>query len=105
LIDAKTQLADLKQDENLKKNKVLQKAKAKKQFKPNDGFGSSIGVVKVISSSETVIFKIPSWTCHSLSLTFLISVSWLILNKMKILRKIKYCKKLKQRNNLNPTMK
>lgn len=34
LIDAKSQLADLKQDEQLKKNKVLQKAKAKKQFKP-----------------------------------------------------------------------
>lgn len=36
LIDARSQLADLKQDEQLKKNKVLQKAKAKKQFKPND---------------------------------------------------------------------
>ncbi|MGG5330968.1 endonuclease MutS2 [Enterococcus sp. AZ163] len=36
LIDARTQLEDLKQDEQLKKNKVLQKAKAKKQFKEGD---------------------------------------------------------------------
>lgn len=36
LIDAKTQLSSLKQPEHLKKNKVLQKAKAKKQFKPGD---------------------------------------------------------------------
>lgn len=36
LIDAKTQLANLKQDEQLKKNKVLQKAKAQKKLKPGD---------------------------------------------------------------------
>ncbi len=36
LIDARTQLEDLKQEEQLKKNKVLQKAKAKKQFKEGD---------------------------------------------------------------------
>ncbi|GCF92248.1 endonuclease MutS2 [Enterococcus florum] len=36
LIGARSQLEDLKQDEHLKKNKVLQKAKAKKQFHAGD---------------------------------------------------------------------
>ncbi|MDY4023651.1 MAG: endonuclease MutS2 [Enterococcus avium] len=57
LIDAKTQLADLKQDENLKKNKVLQKAKAKKQFKPNDEvivetYGQRGTLIKKVSDNE-----------------------------------------------------
>jgi DNA mismatch repair protein MutS2 len=50
-------LADLKQDENLKKNKVLQKAKAKKQFKPNDEvivetYGQRGTLIKKVSDNE-----------------------------------------------------
>ncbi len=36
LIDAKTQLANLHQEETLKKNKVLKKAKEQKTLKPGD---------------------------------------------------------------------
>lgn len=53
LIDAKSQLADLKQDEQLKKNKVLQKAKAKKQFKPNDEV-----IVETYGQRGTLIQKV-----------------------------------------------
>ena len=53
LIDARSQLADLKQDEQLKKNKVLQKAKAKKQFKPNDEV-----IVETYGQRGTLIQKV-----------------------------------------------
>lgn len=53
LIDAKTQLTSLKQPEHLKKNKVLQKAKAKKQFKAGDEV-----IVETYGQRGTLIEKV-----------------------------------------------
>ncbi|MBV7389529.1 endonuclease MutS2 [Enterococcus alishanensis] len=53
LIDAKSQLTNLKQAEQLKKNKVLQKAKAKKQFKAGDEV-----IVETYGQRGTLIDKV-----------------------------------------------
>lgn len=61
LIAAKSQLADLKHDENhLSENKVLKKAKAKKDFKPGDdvmveAFGQRGSLIEKISNKEWMV--------------------------------------------------